>query len=172
MEAIAALRAAALAERPFEVVILDRQMPGFGGLMVAQAIKRDPTIRDAKLVMMTSLGDLNDGADLERAGILLCVTKPVKQALIRECLERAITHSTAQAAPAQVDVASAPWAPNRAHVLVAGDNIVNQKVALLQLRRLGFATDYVSKPIQPAELQATLNRCLALDRPSDVSLAS
>ena len=244
MEAIAALRAAALAEKPFEVVILDRQMPGFDGLMVAQAIKRDPAIRDAKLVMMTSLGDLNDGADLERAGILLCVTKPVKQALVRECLERALTHDNAPAAPSQVRVPSAPSAPNRARVLVAEDNIVNQKVALLQLRRLGFAADavangleaiealgriaydvvlmdcqmpemdgyetarlirrqegdtrhipiiavtanalpgdrekclqagmddYVSKPIQPAELEATLTRCLAVDRPSDVSLAS
>ena len=158
-EAIAALREAAAAGRAFELAILDRQMPGMDGLMLAYAIKRDPVIADVKLVMMTSLGDLNTDEELERAGILLCVTKPVKHALVRQCVERAFSHG----APVQAVVPPAARMPSTSlRVLVAEDNVVNQKVALLQLRRLGCQAEAVTNGAEALEALARASYDLVL----------
>jgi PAS domain S-box-containing protein len=152
LEALAALREAKENGQAFELAILDMQMPEMDGLMLARAIKRDPAIADVKLVMMTSLGDNNQDGRLADAGILLCVTKPVKQALVRECLERAFAHGTPAGAPEPRQPAAAFDLPaGRLRVLVAEDNIVNQKVALLQLRRLGYGADAVANGVEALE---------------------
>jgi two-component system sensor histidine kinase/response regulator len=145
-EALDALRRAAAHQRPFELVILDRQMPGMDGLMLARAIRRDPAIAGVRLIMLTSLGDLGAGLELDEVDIVACMTKPVKQAQIRECLVRVLAgigaSAPAVASPREPMIAVASTA--RARVLVAEDSVVNQKVALLQLRRLGYSADAVA----------------------------
>ena len=108
-EALVALRDAAADGRPFELAILDRQMPGMDGLMLARAIKREPAIADVRLIMMTSLGDIGDADELAAAGVIVCLTKPVKQAQVRECLSRALAQPV-----------GAPIAPRRIGALDAG----------------------------------------------------
>jgi two-component system, sensor histidine kinase and response regulator len=148
-EALAALRQRVGEGRPFDLAILDRQMPEMDGLHLAVAIKRDPTIAPVRLVMMTSVGDHHPPEELERLGILICVTKPVKQALVRDCLERALAHETAVRPAAKA--ARVEAGPAKARVLVAEDNVVNQKVALLHLRRLGYAADAVADGLEALE---------------------
>ena len=89
-EALIALRDAAVDGRPFDLAILDRQMPEMDGLMLARAIKRDPAIADVRLIMMTSLGNIGDADEIAAAGVIVSLTKPVKQAQVRECLSRAL----------------------------------------------------------------------------------
>ena len=151
-EALTALRAAAAIGRPFELAILDRQMPGMEGLTVAREIKKDPAIPDTRLIMMTSLGDIGDGLEIKESGILTCLTKPVKQAQIRECLLLVLAESavgpvsvTSEARPASVAAGS------RGRVLVAEDNTINQKVALLLLRKLGYSADTVANGAEAVE---------------------
>jgi CheY-like chemotaxis protein len=141
--ALIALRAAACSGRPFELVLLDRQMPGTDGIMLAQAIQRDPAISGLPLVMMTSLGEHEDDREMSAAGVLMCLTKPLKHAQVRRCLERALARSTEATIVPPGGVSPAARQANRGRVLVAEDNPVNQKVALLQLRRLGYSADAV-----------------------------
>ncbi len=89
-EALIALRDAAMDGRPFDLAILDRQMPVMDGLMLARAIKREPAIADVRLIMMTSLGNIGDADEIAAAGVIVSLTKPVKQAQVRECLSRAL----------------------------------------------------------------------------------
>jgi PAS domain S-box-containing protein len=149
-EALIALREAASDGRPFELAILDRQMPTMDGLILAKAIKRDPAIAGVRLIMMTSLGNHGDGDELVAAGIITCLTKPVKQAQVRECLTRVLNKATAAPAVQPRALTAVPQG-TRGRVLIAEDNIVNQKVALLQLRRLGYSADAVANGAEAVE---------------------
>jgi two-component system, sensor histidine kinase and response regulator len=122
------------------------------GLTLAREIKSDPKIAATRLLMMTSLGRRDDAA-IREAGVELCLTKPVKQSQLFDCLatltgEHLIAEPpqprAAQAAPKNVLREGA----DHVRILVAEDNVVNQRVALRQLDRLGYAADAVANGLE------------------------
>jgi PAS domain S-box-containing protein len=150
-EALALLRREHDAGRPFDLVVLDMQMPTTDGLQLARDIKADPALADTRLVMMTSLGKSEHDAEIAKAGIQLCLTKPVKQSKLYDALATVMSKSDSDG-PDTV-AANAPSAPTsltpassrgNARILVAEDNPVNQKVILRQLAKMGYAADAVA----------------------------
>jgi two-component system, sensor histidine kinase and response regulator len=128
-------------EERFDVVILDMHMPGMDGITLAEVIKTDPKTSHARLIILTSLGKLLDDKQLKKMGIDACLVKPVKQNRLFECLTglRSLP-GRPEAARSSSAPASAPL-PKTLRVLLAEDNIINQKVAVGQLRKLGFPPD-------------------------------
>jgi CheY-like chemotaxis protein len=127
-------------------VLLDHQMPGMDGLMVAREIARQPWARHTRVVLMTSLGEIGLRAEFESAGVEAFLTKPVKFSHLR----RLLASGAAPVAPAVAAAATAPAtepAPlplsnpvplvAARRLLIAEDNEINQKVVRLQLRKLG-----------------------------------
>jgi PAS domain S-box-containing protein len=147
-QALLALREAAQAGAPFEVALIDRQMPAMDGLMLAQAIQRDPSIRGVPLVLMTSLGDIGDSAQLLAAGVTRRVTKPVKHHQLHDILVSVFAPEPSEGLPGTVVPAvSEPPSETpttKGRVLVVEDSGVNQKVLVWQLGRLGCTADVVS----------------------------
>ncbi|MFY9555862.1 MAG: response regulator, partial [Blastocatellia bacterium] len=151
-EALRILRSEADSGDPYVIAILDMQMPEMDGLTLARAIKSDPAIAATRLLMMTSLGRRDDLATRE-AGVELCLTKPVKQSQLFDCLATLVGEDAIDDRQPQARATPIP-APNRLEnlrVLVAEDNIVNQKVALRQLQRLGYAADAVANGLEVLE---------------------
>ena len=158
VEALDFLRRQAAAKERWDIAILDMQMPGMDGVMLAQAIKADPAISAIRLVMMTSLGIPQDMAAIRGAGISAHLTKPVKQSLLFNCLSEVeegkmglsvsglgTRRFTPPSQPAARAGASSEGQPARAErILLAEDNVVNQKVAMRQLEKLGYTVDLVS----------------------------
>jgi signal transduction histidine kinase/CheY-like chemotaxis protein len=144
MEALAALRSAASAGEPFEVVALDMQMPNMDGLQLARAIRNEPGIAKVRLILLTSMCNRIDPAELGAAGIEAHLTKPVRPAQLQAAIARVLGSAPAVAtAPARANKpAPAAAQPNR--ILLAEDNPVNQKVAIRQLEKLGYQADCVS----------------------------
>ena len=146
-DALGLLRGAARTGEPFEVVVLDGNMPGMDGLELAAAIRRDPVLRGMKLVMLTSSGDRRAAA--RAVGIEHYLTKPVRRvrllSAVAEALEGAGPGSDAAPVPARPPAArrrggvGSGDAPCR--MLVAEDNVVNQLVVEGMLARLGVAAD-------------------------------
>jgi len=148
----AALAAAAEAEaagRPFDLVLLDVQMPEMDGVETAHSLR---AVLDAPplVVMLTSIN--RDGALRERArnaGVHAVLYKPTKPAVLHDALVQAFGEHK-EAAPAAPLCSAVPAAPTRSpgeagpRVLLAEDNGVNQKVALRLLDRLGVAADVVA----------------------------
>ena len=93
-EALEILRGAAAAGRPFDLALLDVQMPEMDGFMLARAIKIDPAIADTRLVVLTSLGQALSSAELKVAGIEAYLVKPVRQSRLFDCLVNVVGKST------------------------------------------------------------------------------
>ncbi len=93
--ALGMLREAAVRGTPYDLALLDMQMPGMDGLALARAITSDPALVATRLVLLTSLGSGGyTSAAARQAGILATLTKPVRQAQLYDTL------ATMLAAPA------------------------------------------------------------------------
>jgi PAS domain S-box-containing protein len=148
-EVLPALRAAQAAGDPFHLAILDHQMPGMDGEMLARAIKADPFVRDIVLIMLTSLGPPEDANRLKEGGFFACLAKPARSSKLWDVLAEAwAARAASSVSPGYVRPAlteSSPAAKQRrsfgARVLVADDNTTNQKVGQLMLENLGCRVD-------------------------------
>jgi two-component system, sensor histidine kinase and response regulator len=150
-EALSLLRAAAAEGKPYSLALLDMQMPEMDGMTLARAIKADPAISATRLIILTSMGYTHTADELKAAGIDAYLVKPVRQGKLFECLVQVVGREAPTrplAKPGDVSGSPAsdidPTQQYHARVLVAEDNIVNQKVALAQLRGLGLAADAVA----------------------------
>jgi signal transduction histidine kinase/DNA-binding response OmpR family regulator len=150
-EALDLLRTAVADGKPYDLALLDMQMPEMDGMTLARAIKSDPSISSTRLIILTSMGYMHSQNELKAAGVDAYLVKPVKQSRLFDCLvnvlgraaaEHVFTSPTSEApaVPAQEEIANA----RQTRILLAEDNIVNQKVALAQLKGLGFTADAVA----------------------------
>ncbi len=152
-EALELLHRGRNAGRPFDLVVLDMQMPTTDGLQLARDIKADPALAATRLIMMTSLGKSDHDAEIREAGILLHLTKPVKQSKLYDALATAMSSGdSSDASPTNTTSASTsatlPASRGNARILVAEDNPVNQKVILRQLSKMGYAADAVANGLE------------------------
>jgi CheY-like chemotaxis protein len=137
-DALRAMHAAARAGEPFEVVILDGQMPGMDGIELARAISLAPSLRAARLIMLTSTVDRR--LDAREAGVHHYLTKPVRRAKLLETVAEAM----GALAPSVPPVAPAAPPASGQRILVVEDNAVNQRVIEAMLNKRGFAVECAS----------------------------
>jgi CheY-like chemotaxis protein len=148
-EALQMLREAAL--DPFDLVILDMQMPEMDGMSLARAIQADPAIAGTRLIMLTSLGQKVEQGELAAAGIAAYLTKPVRQSLLFDCLASATGHAPPKGVrriTPSMPGAHAAW---RLRILLAEDSSINQQVAIGQLNNLGYTADVVANGLEVLE---------------------
>jgi len=149
-EALRLLREARAAGRPFELAIVDYQMPGMDGENLGRTIKSDPELRNTVLVMLTSVGRQGDAARMRDAGFDGYLLKPVRYTQLYQTLVAVwgarkqgrdiglVTRHTLAEAPGSPPEGFAEGpAGVRARALVAEDNVVNQQVAQRILEKLG-----------------------------------
>jgi two-component system sensor histidine kinase/response regulator len=125
---------------PYDVVIIDTALEGSGALKLAKAIKASPALADARTVMLMPVGRQGDIREVRHAGVRMCLSKPVRQSALYDCLVSVMSRT--EDSNANVPVAEAPPAPvrrqNRRRLLLAEDNPVNQEVALGILQIEGY----------------------------------
>ena len=123
-------------DEPFDLALLDFDMPGLDGLELATAIRSDAAIPPIVLALLTSSGGERRAA--RQADFSLYLTKPVRQETLRTALVRALCGAPAGGD----DVAARPSArADGAAILVAEDNPVNRIVARAALEQRGFAVE-------------------------------
>jgi PAS domain S-box-containing protein len=144
--ALQALYLARDAGDPFQVVILDMQMPGMDGVALARAIKVDETLKDTRLALMTSLGQKGDARRMQEIGFAAYLTKPVRHSDLFDCLSSVLagTGAAQQAQPIVTRHTLREMRRGIVRILLAEDNITNQDVALGILKKLGLRADAVA----------------------------
>jgi signal transduction histidine kinase/CheY-like chemotaxis protein len=153
-EVLGVLRAAAAEGAAYDFAIIDMQMPGMGGLDLARAIKADPVLAPTKLILLTAQGQRGDSHVAQTAGYAAYLTKPVQEAQLYDCLLAVAnlpTSASSRAGQAEPQTASAglitrhSLAERQAQgipkILLAEDNVINQKVATRMLEKLGYRVD-------------------------------
>jgi CheY-like chemotaxis protein len=157
------LRAAVERGQPYDLAILDLCMPGMDGMELAHRIKADPAIAPARLILLTSLGLSGEAEQARRVGFSAYLTKPVRQSQLYDAIATLMSRPAAEASTPQHEasivtrhsIEEARDHPHerhwRAHVLVAEDNAVNQRVAVKMLERLGYRADVAANGIEALE---------------------
>ena len=148
-EALAALREAQAGGEPYDFVLLDYQMPEMNGADLAAAIRADSGIPRPVVVLLTSAGHMNEVWKLDASVIDAFLTKPVRQSQLLNTLTAAWSKKVS--ADGSQPAVEAPQAPRAAaaeggfesppRILIAEDNVVNQKVAVRMLEKLGLRAD-------------------------------
>jgi PAS domain S-box-containing protein len=133
---------------PFDLAILDMQMPEMDGVTLAEEIRRYRDARELPLVMLTSLGswgELRGGVEFAAS-----LTKPIKPSQLYDTLM-----SVFGATPAGVQAPAPRESPVEQlaermplRILVAEDNVVNQQLALLLLKKLGYRADVMADGLE------------------------
>ena len=131
---------------PFQVVILDFETQGSDGISMANMIKDDLLFSDVKIILLNSMGKSVSSDKHEGSGIDLCLMKPVKQSRLLESITRIIIGQNVEDSSKLI-----PVEDKSLRILVAEDNIVNKKVILLQLKKLGYNADSVANGLDAVE---------------------
>ena len=135
----------------FDLAILDLQMPEMDGIMLTRAIRELCDEASLPIILLTSLGRREIGAnDLEFAAYL---TKPLKPSALYDALagifaKNAISPKNDSARPL-LDAQMGKQHPLR--ILLAEDNVVNQKLALRILEQMGYRADIAANGIEAVE---------------------
>ena len=138
---------------PYDLVISDLQMPQIDGFMLAHTIKANPDLAPTRLILLTSIGQRGHGQAAQQAKIDAYLTKPVRQSQLYNCIAQVMSREDTSGSSVLVTrhrLAEAQ-AVTRVKVLLAEDNIVNQKVAVRMLEKLGCRVDAVANGLEAVD---------------------
>ena len=150
-EALQALHQAVDTKDPFQIAIIDMQMPGMDGESLGKIIKADGRLSLTQMIMLTSLGTRYDEQYFKGIGFAAYATKPIRYQELLDTLslvltERGAVESTPLPATTQ-ETAQATlrsFEGSKTRILLAEDNITNQQVALGMLKKLGLRANAVA----------------------------
>ncbi len=148
-----ALNQIKMAEHPFDLAIIDRQMPVMDGLSLAQKIHNLFHSKPLPLVMLTSIE--KQPSDIELGLFSARLTKPVKYSQLFNCLEDLFSkreNKQRKTIPFAINSDLARKLPLQ--ILLAEDNMTNQKVALLFLDKMGYSADVVGNGLEAVKAVA------------------
>ena len=136
-----AIRAAVAEERPYDVAILDQNMPDISGISLARSIRAVRAFADLKLILATSVGLPNPSDDARRVGFDDFLAKPLKRGPLIESLCRVLGLESTTGASTSTTRQIAQSAAF--DILVAEDNAINQQLITTLLRKWGHRVTLV-----------------------------
>ncbi len=163
-EALARLGRSLDEDRLFDAILLDHQMPKMDGEDVVRSIRANPALSGTRILILTSIGERGDAKKFKELGCSAYLTKPVRQSQLLDALAETIVEveepeNAPEEGPARADIITrhslGEGVARSARILLAEDNVVNQKVAMRILEKAGHRIDVVANGIEALE---ALNR--------------
>ena len=138
--ALAQLSEARAAGAPYRLILTDMHMPHMDGFTLVEKIRQRPELATATIMMLTSAGHRGDAARCKELGVSAYLLKPIRQSELREAIARVLGAAKPEGAIALITRYSLQDArePNSSlKVLLAEDNLVNQRLAVRLLEKRG-----------------------------------
>ena len=132
------LKSAANMSDVFPLILLDGHMPEMDGFALVAEMRKDPRLSGATVMMLSSAGQSGDVARCRELGISAYLIKPVRQADLFRAICKAMQASPEPAEAAGIPKQERGSAGPRMRVLLAEDNVVNQKIAVRLLEKRGY----------------------------------
>ena len=149
VEAMKKLRDVSNRVDKFKIVLIDYSIPGMGGESLGSEIKADSKLKDLALVMLTSSGQRGDADHLKKLGFAAFLSRPIKQSQLFDCLQiitgkkNNIEENSTRQIVTRYSITEER--KRRVRILLAEDNIINQKIALRILnKKFGIHADVVN----------------------------
>ncbi len=143
-DVIATLKKAEAEGDRYQLAILDMQMPEIDGEMLGAQIKADPTLKNVKLIMLTSLNQQGGISRVKELGFEFYLVKPIKQSRLLDVLMSVVSldkkYGNLLLTPSR-EFNYSTAKTSKLRILIAEDSPINQKVALHQLQRFGYDAD-------------------------------
>lgn len=153
-EPLQALHEALRGNDPFQIIIMDCHSIGLDGENLGRAIKSDPVLKETLLVMLVSIGNRGDARRMMEAGFSVYLVKPITPSQLFDALSALWTtqtegisselitrHTVAESRAARTLSLKEEDRPISASVLVVEDNLVNQKMVVRMLEKIGCHVD-------------------------------
>jgi PAS domain S-box-containing protein len=138
--------------QPFPLVIMDANMPHMDGFTLAEEIKKRAELKSATIMMLTSAGLRGDAARCRELGVAAYLTKPIKHSYLLDAIMIAMGNRGKDGGPTDLITRhflrkERPQSSERGkralHILLAEDNMVNQKLVIRLLEKKGHTVDVV-----------------------------
>ncbi|MEM8550323.1 MAG: ATP-binding protein, partial [Verrucomicrobiota bacterium] len=137
--------------QPYQLVLLDQQMPSLSGLEIASLIVNRPSLSDIKLLLLSSSLNQDEAQRASEMGIQRFMSKPIKQALLLEVILEMfdLPVPARRGQPSRATDSRSPFVGEEdltmtpLKILLAEDNPINQEVTLRRLKKMGHEVTLV-----------------------------
>lgn len=145
--------------KSFDLAILDFQMPDLTGIDLTRELRNTKIGENLPIIILTSMGRKEDDSIIEKLNIAKYIFKPVKQSQLLDAITYVISgqvhYKPRHEKTLTIDRQLAEKFPLR--ILLAEDNVINQKVALRILEKLGYRADIAGNGLEAIEAVKAIN---------------
>jgi signal transduction histidine kinase/CheY-like chemotaxis protein len=147
---LAELSRAAYAGTPYRLILLDEQMPGIDGLAALERIRGNPLLLSPVVMMLTSCDQVRSAERCRQLGVEAYLIKPISSSDLLGSIRLALGAQTpaGTAAPAAPGIAASAQS---LRILLAEDNVVNQRVAMTMLAKMGHRVTLATNGLEALE---------------------
>ena len=155
-ECLRLLRQQAQTGRPYDIALLDMEMPEIDGFELAKLIKADEHLQATRLILLTSLGRRGDATAAKEYGFSGYLTKPIRKAQLQACLETVMGFPQAESTSVSQPLVTSHFLKDlerkkTIRILVTDDHQVNQQLGVLMIERMGYRADVAGNGLEALE---------------------
>ncbi len=147
-QALVALDRAFQSKRPFDLVLLDVHMPGMDGFELASHIQQNPEWRNMVLVMLCSAGHRGDAKRCRELGVSAYLPKPITQSDLLDAIMTALGERELPSQEVRLITRHTLGEDRRLNILLAEDNLVNQRLAVKLLEKRGHRVQVANNGLE------------------------
>ena len=153
-EALKRLADAHKAGKPYGLILTDMHMPGMDGFALIERIRQRPELSTATIMMLTSAGHRGDADRCKELGVSAYLLKPIRQSELREAIARVLGAREPDGAITLItrfSLQDAREPGTSLKVLLAEDNLVNQRLAVRLLEKRGHRVVVAGNGLEAVE---------------------